>query len=146
MINYNSNKNIKTNIAHFIADIILNVFNNTFYEISKFNKQLSNFHQILYTSQFYLETQTSDFMIDALEYYASQENIENLSNINEEEQERIKNKIEDDNEEFEAMDMGDETGEDYDAEGIFDLYTNYDIGYKQYNDNKYESREMELFL
>lgn len=145
LINYNSNKNVKTNITHFIANVICNIFNNTFFEISKFNKQLNNFHQILYTSEFYLETQTSDFMIDALEYYASQESIKNIDNVDGEQREELENQIDDDNEELNAMDMGDEKGEDFDAEGVFDLYTNYDIDYQQYNTNAFEN-ELDFLL
>jgi len=120
LINFNTNKNIKTNIINFIADIICNIFNQTFFEISKSNHELNYFYQILYTSEFYLETQNSEYMIDALDYYSNQEEVKNIDNLNEDDKDRLENEIEDDNEEFEAMDMGDEI---IDAEGIFDHYT-----------------------
>jgi len=124
LINYNSNKNVKTNIIHFIANVICIIFNNTFFEVSKFNQQLNYFYQILYTSEFYLETQTSDFMIDALDYYSNQEEIKNIDNLDSDQREELEDAIENDNEEFEGMDAGDEV---VDAEGVYDLYTNYDL-------------------
>jgi len=122
LINYNSNKNIKTNIINFIANLICIIFNNTFFEISKFNKDLSCFYQILYTSEFYLETQTSNFMVDVLDYYSNQEEIKNIDNLDDEKKEKLEEQIENDNQEFEGMDVDGE----YDAEGVFDLYTKYD--------------------
>ena len=121
---YNSNKNIKTNIIHFIADLICTLFNSSFFEISKFNQELNYFYQILYTSEFYLETQNSDYMIDAIDYYSNQEDIKNLDNLDEEQRENIINQIDDDNEEINAIDMDDEIA---DIEGMFDLYTKYDL-------------------
>ena len=124
LLNYNSNKNIKTNIIHFIADLICTLFNSSFFEISKFNQELNYFYQILYTSEFYLETQNSDYMIDAIDYYSNQEDIKNLDNLDEEQRENIINQIDDDNEEINAIDMDDEIA---DIEGMFDLYTKYDL-------------------
>jgi hypothetical protein len=120
LINLNTNKNIKTNIINFIADIICNIFNQTFFEISKSNHELNYFYQILYTSEFYLETQNSEYMIDALDYYSNQEDIKNMDNLNEDDRDKLENIIDDENEEFEGMDMGDEI---IDAEGIYDHYT-----------------------
>ena len=105
LINYNSNKNIKTNIINFIAEIICTIFNQTFFEVYKFNQELNYFYQILYTSEFYLETQNSEFMID---------------NLDDDQKEQLENNIENDNEEFEGIDMGDEIP---DSEGIFDHYS-----------------------
>jgi hypothetical protein len=124
LIGYNTNKNIKTNLIHFIADVICTLFNSTFFEISKSNLELSYFYQILYTSEFYLETQTSDYMIDAIDYYSNQEEIKNIDNLDDEQRDKLENEIEDDNEEFDAIDMEEETN---DPEGMYDLYTNYDI-------------------
>ena len=124
LINYNTNKNIKTNLINFIADVICTLFNNTFFEVSKSNQQLNYFYQILYTSEFYLETQTSDFMVDALDYYANQEEIKNIDILSDEQREQLEDDIENDNEEYNALDTGDEIA---DAEGMYDLYTDYDI-------------------
>lgn len=126
LIDYNTNKNVKTNLVHFIIELIHNLFINTFFEISKFNQELSYFHQILYTSEFYLETQNSDFMMDAIDYYSNQEEIKNIDNLTEEQREELENQIEDENEEIEGMDM---VNADDDIEGVWDLYTEYD-GYE----------------
>jgi len=122
LLDYNSNKNIKTNIIHFMLEIICTLFNQTFSEISNFNQELNYFHQILYTSEFYLETQTSEYMMDAIDYYSNQEEIKNIDILDDEQREHLENEIENDNEEFEGMDMADEVP---DAEGMFDLYTIY---------------------
>ena len=124
LIDYNTNKNTKTNIIHFIADVICTIFNSTFFEISKFNPQLNYFYQILYTSEFYLETQNNEFMMDALDYYSNQEEIKNIDNLDEEQREKLQDEIENDNEEFQAIDAEDEIA---DAEGMYDLYTVYDL-------------------
>ena len=131
LIEYNTNKNVKTNLIHFIIDLITNLFNSTFYEISKFNQELSYFYQILYTSEFYLETQNTDYMMDALDYYSNQEEIKNIDNLDDEQREQLENKIQDDNEELEGMDM---VNGDDDIEGIFDMYSDYD-GYKIHEPN-----------
>ena len=123
LVDYNSNKNIKANLIHFILDIICTLFNQTFFEISKYKQELNYFYQILYTSEFYLETQTSNFMIDALDYYSNQDSIKNIDNLDDDDKENIENEIDDDNEEFQGMDMGDEVP---DAEGMYDLYTKYE--------------------
>ena len=117
LINYNTNKNIKTNIIHFITDVICTIFNSTFFEISKFNPQLNYFYQILYTSEFYLETQTNEFIMDALEYYSNQEEIKNIDILDDEQREKLENEIENDNEEYQAIDAEDEI---MDAEGMYD--------------------------
>ena len=122
LIDYNTNKNVKTNLTNFVIDLISNLFNSTFYEISKFNQQLSYFYQILYTSEFYLETQNTDYMIDAIDYYSNQEEIKNIDNLDDEQRERLENQIADDNEEIEGMDM---VNGDDDIEGIFDMFDEY---------------------
>lgn len=126
LIEYNTNKNIKTNLTHFIVDLIGNAFNSTFFEVSKFNQELSYYYQILYTSEFYLEMQNNDYMVDAIDYYSNQEQIKNVDNLDDAQKEELKNKLEDDYEETEGMDMVDG---DYDVEGVYDMYTDYD-GYK----------------
>jgi DNA integrity scanning protein DisA with diadenylate cyclase activity len=122
LIDYNPNKNIKTNIIHFIIDLITNLFNTTFYEISKFNQELSYFYQILYTSDFYLEIQNTDYIMDALDYYSNQEDFNDIENIDEESKNKLQNEIDNNNEEMDGMDMGDE---EVDIEGIFDMYSEY---------------------
>ena len=122
LIEYNPNKNIKTNIVRFIIELIANLFNSTFYETSKFNQQLSYFYQILYTSEFYLETQNNDFMMDAIDYYSNQEEIKNIDNLDDEQREKLMDEIEDDKEEMEGIDM---VNGDDDIEGLWDVYSNY---------------------
>lgn len=122
LMEYNSNKNVKTNVTHFIIELIVNLFNSTFYEISKFNQKLSYFYQILYTSEFYLETQNNDYMMDAIDYYSNQEEIKNIDNLDDEQRERLENQIEDDNEEMEALDM---VNGDDDIEGLWNIYSDY---------------------
>lgn len=129
LIEFNANKNIKTNLLQFIMELIVNLFNTTYYELSKFNQELSYFHQILYTSEFYLETQNNDFMMDAIDYYSNQEEIKNIDNLDEEQREKLENKIDNDNEEMEGMDMVDG---DYDIEGVWDMYSEFEDN----NDNK----------
>lgn len=73
LISYNKNKHMKTNIAHFIINLIINIFNRTNYEILKFDTEVNYFYQILYTSEFYLETQNTDFFVDALDYFDDKE-------------------------------------------------------------------------
>ena len=141
LIDNNTNKSIKTNIIHFIADVICGMFNSTFYEISKANQQLNYFYQILYTSEFYLETQTSDYMIDALEYYSSQEAVNNMENLDEAQRAELENEIEDNNEENEAMDMGDEV---MDAEGIFEIYGNNDYEFETERELRADYAEREF--
>ena len=124
LINYNQNKNIKTNITQFIIEIIYSFFNSTFSEISKFNQEYNYFYQILYTSEFYLETQTNDYMMDAIDFYSSQEKNKDFDNLNDEQKNNIENEIDDDNEERDAIDAADD---DQDIEGTYDLYSKEDI-------------------
>ena len=71
-----------------------------------------------------METQTNEFMMDALDYYSNQEEIKNIHNLDDEQRERLEDEIENDNEEFQAIDAEDEI---IDAEGMYDLYTVYDL-------------------
>jgi hypothetical protein len=127
LLNYNS-KNIKTNLIHFITETICLMFNSTFFEISKSNQELNYFYQLLYTSEFYLETQNTDFMIDAIDYYESQEDIKNIDGLDENQREELEDVIEDDNEEFDGMDLGDE---ELDIEGRYDFYVDMDFKVKE---------------
>jgi hypothetical protein len=124
LINYNTNKIIKTNITHFIVDIICTLFNEYNKEISLFNKDINIFNQILYTSEFYLETQNINLMIDAIDYYDNQHSLEQIESMDEDKRNKVLDDIYDDIEEMEALDIGDEI---IDEEGMFDLYSNYDF-------------------
>ena len=123
LISYNTNKTIKTNIIHFVIDIITILFNTYNHEVSKFNKNINHFNQILFTTEFYLEVQNNNYTIDVLDYYTTQNDSENLDEIGEELQKEIDDKKYDDKEEAEALDVDGFM----DAEGIYDLYTNYNI-------------------
>jgi hypothetical protein len=114
LLTYNTNKNLKTNIVTFILEILTYTFNSTNYEILYFNKNLNHFNQILYTSEFYLEIESADLMIDAIDYYGNQHNLEEM---NDEERERFMDEIDDINEETDAIDID----ESADAESLFDL-------------------------
>lgn len=74
LINYNTNKSIKTNIIHFILDLVYELFSSTNLEISKSNTDLNYFYQILYTSEFYLETQNAIAAADIIDSYSEQHN------------------------------------------------------------------------
>lgn len=119
LIEFNQNKYAKTNIIHFILDLIVTLFNQYNYEVSRSNIELSYFHQIEYTTEFYLETQNSEFMFDALEYYSNQDDIKNYENLDADDKEKLDNDLYDAEEEINAMDFGDE--EVMDPEGIFDF-------------------------
>ena len=93
-------------------------------DVSIFDKDVDHFNQILYTSEFYLETQNSDLTLDAIDYYEQQHSEEAFSKLSEEEQAKIKDKIYDDEEESQALDIGDDV---LDEEGRFDLYSNYNF-------------------
>jgi hypothetical protein len=117
LINYNSNKVVKTNLVIFIIEIAWKLLNITNYNITMFDRDVNFFNQILYSSEYYLETQTQDMMIDAIDFYETSKDVENMT---EEEREKHQDKIEDDIEEDQAIDWGDE---EYDAEGLFDINT-----------------------
>ena len=117
LINYNQNKVIKTNLVLFIMEITWKLFNLTNYNITMFDREVSIFNQILYTSEFYLETQTQDMLLDAIDFYGT---VKDVSEMNEEERDKYKEELEDDIEEEQAIDYGDT---EVDAEGLFDLNT-----------------------
>jgi hypothetical protein len=124
IINYNTNKTVKTNVTHFIIDAIVILFNSYNKEISLFNKATNQFNQILYTSEFYLETQNADLLVDAIDYYANQHSITQVNEMDNEERTKVIDAMGDDVEEEESMDIGDEI---LDEEGRFDHYSNYDF-------------------
>lgn len=127
LLNYNTNKANKTNIAHFIIDIICILFNTYNYEVYYHNKEFNHYHQTRYASEFYIETQNVDILLDAIDYY-EQVNAENEFNkLSEDEQKKRRDELYDDYEETQGYDMGDEI---LDEEGRFDIYSNY-----QFRDN-----------
>jgi len=86
-------------------------FNSHNYEISKFNKTINYFNQILYTSEFYLEVYNNNMMMDAIDFYSDQ-----LENMDEDKQKEILEQKEDEIEEAEALDID----EPIDEEGLYD--------------------------
>ena len=117
LINYNTNKVVKTNLVLFIIEIAWKLFNLTNYNITMSDREVNYFHQILYTSEFYLETQTQEMLVDAIDFYGT---TKDLSEMTEEQREKYQEEIDDDKEEDEAIDYGDTQ---VDAEGLFDLNT-----------------------
>lgn len=117
LINYNTNKVVKTNIILFIIEITWKLFTLTNYNITMFNREVSYFNQILYTSDYYLETQIQDMMVDAIDFYGTSKNTDDLT---EEQKEKLQDELDDDIEEDQAIDWGDE---EVDAEGLFELNT-----------------------
>jgi hypothetical protein len=111
LIEFNNNKTIKTNIINFIVDTIIISFNSHNYEISKFNKSINYFNQILYTSEFYLEVYNNNNMI-----MNTIDNNVDYDNLDEEKQKQILEDKEDDREEAEALDID----EPIDEEGLYD--------------------------
>ncbi len=124
IIQYNSNKTTKTNLTHFLLDIIIIMYNEHNKEVALFDKRLGHFNQILYTSEFYLETQNADLMVDAIDYYSNQHTLKEVNNMDDENREKVIDELENDVEELEALDIGDEI---LDEEGRFDLYSNYEF-------------------
>jgi hypothetical protein len=117
LMNYNQSKIVKTNLILFIIEITWKLFNLTNHSITMSDRDVSYFNQILYTSDFYLETQTQDMLVDSIDFYGT---VKDLSEMTEEERTKYKDEIDDDKEEDEAIDYGDE---EIDAEGIFELNT-----------------------
>jgi hypothetical protein len=138
ILSYNDNKTIKTNICLFMLEIINKLFDLYNLDIAMFDKDVDHFNQILYSSEFYLETQNKTLFVDAVDYYGDQHNLKDIENDEEKEKmiDEIKNEIEDDIEEFNAQDLGDEI---VDEEGIYDLYSN-----NEYKENKINDRYVVL--
>jgi hypothetical protein len=118
LINYNSNKAIKTNIINFIIDTIIISFNSQNFEVSKFNKTINYFNQILYTSEFYLEVYNNNMVMNTIDMELGLDNDNsNTNNENEEDkQKQILEDKEDEKEEAEALDID----EPIDEEGLYD--------------------------
>lgn len=129
ILSYNDNKTIKTNICLFMLEITNKLFEIYNLDIAIFDKDVDHFNQILYSSEFYLETQINNLFVDAVDYYSDQHNLKDV--INDEEKDKIIDDIEDDIEEMNAQDLGDEI---VDEEGLFDLYSNYDFEENKIND------------
>ena len=117
LINYNTNKIVKTNLILFIIEITWKLFNLTNYNITMFNREVSYFNQILYTSEYYLETQIQDMMVDAIDFYGITKDTETMTD---EQKEKHQEDLDNDIEEDQAIDWGDE---EVDAEGLFELNT-----------------------
>lgn len=120
LLDYNTNKVIKTNIISLILEITVSLFNTYNMDIYNFDKEVDHFNQILYTSAFYIETQNVDNDIDIIDYYDSY-NINKIDAdtvISDESKEKIIDEKEDDEEEQNALDVD----EELDNEGMFDSY------------------------
>jgi hypothetical protein len=132
LLSYNTNKHIKTNIAHFVVDLIIDIFNKTNFEVSKFNTEVKYFYQILYTSEFYLETQSNDFFVDPMDFYsddieAETELIKDDSKLNNDEKEEEENDddVIKDNEKEDDKDIID--GFDMENEDDDDMFDDVDV-------------------
>ena len=110
-----------------MLDTICDLFSRYNLEVHFKNKELNQYYQTRYVSEFYLETQNSDLTLDAIDYYEQQNKEEAFDKLSEEDKERLKDKTDDDEEEHQALDIGDDI---LDEEGRFDLYSNY-----QFKDN-----------
>ena len=117
LINYNTNKVVKTNLVIFIIEITWKLFNLTNYNITMYDRDVSFFNQILYSSDYYLETNNQDTMIDAIDFYGTSKDVDEMT---EEQKEKHQEEVEDNIEEDQAIDWGDEIA---DAEGMFELNT-----------------------
>jgi hypothetical protein len=114
LIEYNPNKVVKTNIVNFILEIFVNLFDSFNYDISKFDKDINMFNQILYTSSTHLSD--ADLPSESIDFYKDSTP---GGEISEEEQIKVnENKI-DEQEEQDSYDMEDGNGED-----IEDAYDN----------------------
>ena len=120
---------IKTNITHFIVDIIVILFNKYNLEVARFNSNLNFFNQILYTTEFYLETQNKDMFVDAIDYYSNEHTLEQVDAMTDEQREQVIDEMENDIEEADALDCDELfNGENlFDGEGRLDLYGNYNF-------------------
>ena len=120
LLDYNTNKVIKTNIISLILEITVSLFNTYNMDIYNFDKDVDHFNQVLYTSAFYIETQNVDNDIDIIDYYDSY-NIDKIDAdvvTSDESKAKIIDEKEDDEEEQNALDID----EELDNEGMFDSY------------------------
>ena len=136
LLSYNDNKTIKTNTCLFVLEIVNKLFELYNLDILTFDKDVDHFNQILYTSEFYLETQNKSLFVDAVDYYGEQHNLDEVEN--DEDKEKIMDEIEDDIEELNAQDLGDDI---VDEEGIYDLYYNSNYKENKIND-RYDALEI----
>jgi hypothetical protein len=130
LINYNQSKTVKMNLVLFIIELTWKLFNLTNHNITMADRDVNYFNQILYTTDFYLETQTQDFMIDAIDYYGTSKDIGEMT---EEERTKFQDETYDDKEEKQAIDYGDS---EFDMEGIFVL--NSRAEQTDFTQNKFE--------
>ena len=100
------------------------MFNLCNYEVRFRSKDLNHYLQTIYVSEFFLETQNADMTLDTLEFYDEQAKEDAFNKLSEEEQEALKDKAYDREEEANALDIGDDI---LDEEGRFDLYSNYEF-------------------
>ena len=103
LLSYNDNKVIKQNLMNFILELIVKLFNMYNYDVSRFDIDVNNFIQTLYSSDLYLETQLSGLNMDIIDYYGNQETLNQLQSkdVDDETKEKIINDIEQDIEEVE---------------------------------------------
>ena len=130
LINYNQSKAVKTNLVLFIIEITWKLFNLTNYSITMADRDVNYFNQILYTSEFYLETQTQEMSVDAIDFYGTTKDITEMT---EEQREKYQDDLDDDKEEDQAIDYGDEQ---VDAEGLFEL--NNKLERNEYTKNMFD--------
>jgi hypothetical protein len=118
LLDYNTNKVIKTNIISLILEITVSLFNTYNMDVYNFDKDVDHFNQILYTSTFYIETQNIDNDIDIIDYYDSF-NVDKIDTVTDADNKtKIIDEKEDDVEEQNALDVD----EELDNEGMFDSY------------------------
>lgn len=118
LLDYNTNKVIKTNIISLILEITISLFNTYNMDIYNFDKEVDHFNQVLYTSAFYIETQNIDNDIDIIDYYDSYKIDTDADVVSDESKAKIIDEKEDDEEEQNALDID----EELDNEGMFDSY------------------------
>ena len=94
------------------------------------DRDVNYFNQILYTSEFYLETQTQEMSVDAIDFYGTTKDITEMT---EEQREKYQDDLDDDKEEDQAIDYGDEQ---VDAEGLFEL--NNKLERNEYTKNMFD--------
>ena len=100
LLNYNSNKLVKTNIITFILIIVINLFNDYSNDSSLSNKDIDNFKQYLsITSEYFTENKFTQNE-DNIDFFNDDVN---LNNLNEEDQNKIKSEKDDDDERLESV-------------------------------------------
>ena len=112
LLNYNSNKLVKTNITTFILSIVINLFNDYSNDMSLSNKEIDNFKQYL--------TKTTDYFTEN-KFTPNEDNTDFFNDIdldvmNEEEKYKLKEDKDDDDERLEAVSGNDGNVEDDEGE------------------------------